>query len=89
MPKSSHCPNLEAEQGRCLIYANRPEVCRRPQIFPYILEKETGSGPQPVYRLRNSLLAVVDCPYVSMLKDEIAAYGAACELDVIFTRNKA
>ena len=89
LPKSSSCPNLEAGQGRCQIYENRPKVCRRPQIFPYILEKETGSGPQPVYRLQNSLLAVIDCPYVSILKDEIATYGAACELDVIFTQNKA
>ncbi|HHL35343.1 MAG TPA: YkgJ family cysteine cluster protein [Desulfobulbaceae bacterium] len=89
VPKSSRCPNLETEQGRCLIYENRPEVCRRPQIFPYILEKQPGSGPRPVYRLRNSLLAVIDCPYVVLLKDEIAAYGAACELDVIFTHNKA
>ena len=89
LPRSSQCPNLEAEQGRCLIYEDRPEVCRRPQIFPYVLEKQPSENIRPVYRLRNSVLAVIDCPYVSLLQDEIAAYGAACELDVVFKQNKA
>jgi len=89
LPKYSRCPNLEAEQGRCLIYEDRPKVCRRPQIFPYVLEKRPGKNKRPVYRLRNSLLAVIDCPYVALMQDEIAAYGAACELDVVFKQNKA
>jgi Fe-S-cluster containining protein len=89
LPKSSRCPHLEADNGRCLVYDNRPEVCRRPQIFPYILEKMAGEAERPSYRLRNSLLAVIDCPYVALLQDEIAAYGAACELEVIFKQNKA
>ncbi len=88
LPKASRCPNLDAEQGRCLIYENRPVVCRRPQIFSYILEKSTDDHARPVYRLRNSLLAVIDCPYVALLQDEIAAYGAACELEVFFKQNK-
>ena len=88
LPTSSQCPNLEPEHGRCLIYGDRPEVCRRPQIFPYILEKVAGEAKRPVYRLRNTLLAVIDCPYVALLQDEIAAYGAACSLEVIFKQNK-
>jgi hypothetical protein len=30
----------------------------------------------------------MDCPYVQQLQDDIAAYGAACELEVIFKQNK-
>ncbi len=89
LPKSTNCPNLEPSQGRCQVYTDRPEVCRRPQIFPYIVEKLDSRGEKPLYRLRQSLLAIVDCPYVSILKEEIAAYGAACELEVIFKQNKA
>ena len=88
LPKSSRCPHLQPQQGGCLIYGDRPEVCRRPQIFPYIVEKVAGEAEQPVYRLRNTLLAVIDCPYVALLQDEIAAYGAACSLEVIFKQNK-
>ncbi len=89
LPKSTTCPNLELAQGRCQVYADRPEVCRRPQIFPYIVEKLDSKGEKPLYRLRQSLLAIVDCPYVGVLQDEIAAYGAACELEVLFKQNKA
>lgn len=89
LPKSTNCPNLEPSQGRCQVYTDRPEVCRRPQIFPYIVEKLDSRREKPLYRLRQSLLAIVDCPYVSALKEEIAAYGAACELEVIFKQNKA
>ena len=88
LPKSSRCPHLQPQQGGCLIYENRPEVCRRPQIFPYVIEKVAGSGKRPVYRLQNTLLAVIDCPYVIRLQDEIAAYGAASSLKVIFKQNK-
>lgn len=87
LPQQSRCPNLETS-GRCLIYPHRPQVCRRPQIFPYVLEPIEMDG-QPALRLRQSLLAVVDCPYVGLLQDEIAAYAAACELEMIFRRNKA
>jgi len=90
LPRESSCPQLESEQGRCQIYSQRPEVCRRPQIFPYILEElEHRDGQPRRYRLRQTLLAVIDCPYVDLLREEIAAYGAACELEVIFKQNKA
>ncbi len=37
LPQETACPHLEAS-GRCRTYAGRPLVCRRPQIFPYIVE---------------------------------------------------
>lgn len=89
MPANTSCPNLENLTGRCQIYPDRPVVCRRPQIFPYILEPLAKREGKPVYRLRQTLLAILDCPFVSALKEEIAAYGAACELEVIFKQNKA
>jgi Fe-S-cluster containining protein len=85
MPTGSQCPHLE-QSGRCRIYPDRPEVCRRPQIFPYMLEPIEG---KKALRLRQSLLAVVDCPYVQLLQEEISTYAAACELEMIFRRNKA
>lgn len=89
MPTDTKCPNLQEQTGRCQVYPERPEVCRRPQIFPYILEPLNFPGAKPVYRLRQTLLAILDCPYVNTLKEEIAAYAAACELEVIFKHNKA
>ncbi|HHO48983.1 MAG TPA: YkgJ family cysteine cluster protein [Desulfobacteraceae bacterium] len=89
LPKGSDCPNLAPGTTRCLIYSGRPEVCRRPQIFPYMVEPFEGSGEaKAAYRLRRSLLAVTDCPYVSDLRDEIAAYAAACELHLVLKQNK-
>jgi Fe-S-cluster containining protein len=87
LPRSSRCPNLAAD-GRCQIYSDRPEVCRRPQIFPYVLEPFTDEAG-PGWRIRRSLLAVLDCPYVRLLQDEIAGFAAASELDLVFRRNKA
>lgn len=87
LPKESLCPNLE-EGGRCRVYPDRPQVCRRPQIFSYVVEPVEEAEPS-VFRLRQTLLAVVDCPYVQLLQDEIAAYAAACELELLFRRNKA
>ena len=85
LPKESSCSALE-ENGRCAVYNERPQICRRPQIFSYILEPlEQGRK----YMIRNSLLAVTDCPYVQFLQDNIAAYAAACELDCILKANKA
>ena len=86
LPTGSHCPHLEA-MSFCRIYPQRPQVCRHPQIFPYVVEA-SAEGHQILF-LRNSLLAVADCPYVRLLHEEISAYGAACELDVIFRQNKA
>ncbi|MBW2328613.1 MAG: YkgJ family cysteine cluster protein [Deltaproteobacteria bacterium] len=84
LPRESSCPGLE-ENGRCRVYLTRPQVCRRPQIFSYILEK-TDQPDQ--YRLRSSLLAITDCPYVQVLQEEIAAYAAACELELVLKGNK-
>ena len=84
LPRKSSCPGLE-ENGRCRVYDNRPQVCRKPQIFSYVLEENEH---QVQYRLRNSLLAVTDCPYVQVLQDEIAAYAAACELELVLKGNK-
>lgn len=86
LPTDSRCPHLE-EEGRCRIYPHRPLVCRRPQIFAYVVEPIDEDG-QRLYRQRNSLLAVIDCPYVRLLREEISAYAAACELDMIFRQNK-
>jgi Fe-S-cluster containining protein len=87
LPRGSRCPNLELS-GRCLVYPDRPQVCRRPQIFPYMVEPVEEQG-QLAHRLRQTLLAVMDCPYVRQLQDEIAAYAAACELEIVFRHNKA
>ncbi len=84
LPKASSCPGLE-DNGRCQIYAKRPQVCRKPQIFSYVLEK-TDQPDQ--YMLRGTLLAVTDCPYVQTLREEIAAYAAACELELVLKENK-
>ena len=84
LPQESSCPALE-QNGRCTVYDQRPQVCRRPQIFSYIIEPlEQGKK----YMFRNSLLAVNDCPYVQFLKDEINAYAAACELELLVRANK-
>jgi len=88
LPKDSTCPNLD-DGGQCRVYTARPEVCRRPQIFPYMVEPlERAQGAGPVLRIRQSLLAVTDCPYVRELRDEIAEYAAASELHLVLKRNK-
>ena len=90
LPRESSCPALE-QNGRCNVYSQRPHVCRRPQIFGYLLEPLEVPGPMEQsgkYMLRNSLLAVTDCPYVQFLQEEIAAYAAACELDCLLKANK-
>jgi Fe-S-cluster containining protein len=87
LPKMSRCSNLTAA-GHCRVYPDRPEVCRRPQLFPYMVEPIEDQG-HAAFRLRQTLLAVVDCPYVRLLQDDIAAYAAACELEMIFRHNKA
>lgn len=88
LPKSSTCPNLN-EKGQCMVYSERPNVCRRPQIFAYMVEPfEENDGDAPAMRIRQSLLAVVDCPYVRELKDEIAEYAAASELHLLLKQNK-
>lgn len=89
LPKESQCPNLEASSGRCTVYGDRPVVCRRPQIFPYLLEHvDTGGTNETCYRIRQALLAVVDCPYVRELQEIIAEYASACGLQLILKENK-
>ncbi|MGI6656817.1 MAG: YkgJ family cysteine cluster protein [Desulfobulbus sp.] len=86
LPREARCPELD-QKGRCRIYADRPQVCRMPQIFPYLLESDPDRSD--LFHLRGALLAVTDCPYVQVLRDDIATYAAACELELILRRNKA
>ena len=34
LPEGTVCPQLAKDTKRCKVYAKRPEVCRKPQIFP-------------------------------------------------------
>jgi hypothetical protein len=53
------------------------------------LEPVTGEDGEIIaQRLRRTLLAIIDCPYVEVLQEEIAAYAAACELNLVIKRNK-
>lgn len=95
LPKESACPNLHRETGACRVYGDRPGVCRKPQIFSYVLEEiqtdagDTGEVPIPTFTAQKKILAVWDCPYVQELKDEIAAYAQICDLEPVFKRNKS
>ncbi len=95
LSRQTHCPHLTLENNSCQIYPNRPDTCRRPQIFPYLLErrpdldKQQNNRTKPVYVLRNMLLAIWDCPYVRRNKDQIASYAESCLLEPIFKSNKA
>lgn len=94
LPRGSVCPQLDREKRGCTIYPQRPDVCRRPQIFCYVLErhpeldKTEKSETIPAYMHRNKLLAIMDCPYVQELQDEIANYAALCGLEILFKKNK-
>ncbi len=93
LPRNATCPQLQS--SRCQIYPTRPDVCRRPQIFPYVLENEASTSQnedgttQPTYISRRKILAIWDCPYVKQFKEEIAAYAEMCEFEPIFKENKA
>lgn len=92
LPKASTCPQL-ATDGRCRIYQERPQVCRRPQIFTYVIEEisaeERGlEATARRWRRRNSLLAVWDCPYVRALQEEIARFAELSGLEPVFRSNK-
>ncbi len=93
LPKESSCPHL-SESGACRIYTERPETCRRPQIFPYVLERNPDHDQEkegktiPAYIKRKKILAIWDCPYVRALKGEIATYAEMCELEPVFRENK-
>lgn len=94
LPRDSHCPHLDIHKGGCRIYPDRPEVCRRPQIFPYMLEREPGADQiiegkkLPAFITRKKLLAIWDCPYVKQFQDEIGRYAVICELEPVFKENK-
>jgi Fe-S-cluster containining protein len=91
LPRGSRCPNLTAD-GACRVYPTRPDVCRRPQIFPVVLERPPVSPPEGAvapWTRRESLLAVWDCPYVRELKDPIIRYAERNELEPVFRENKA
>ncbi len=94
LPAGSACIHLSPVTRRCLVYANRPEVCRKPQIFAYILEKTQDTARRsdgmliPVYMARNKVLAIWDCPYVRKLQDEIGAYSEMSGLVPIFKKSK-
>jgi Fe-S-cluster containining protein len=95
LPRGNSCPQLEPTTGRCLIYPHRPGICRRPQIFSYLIERvpdldgDQAGHSLPAYVSRRKLLAVWDCPYVRGLKEEIAAYAEACDMEPVFRSNKA
>ncbi len=90
LPRASACPNLDPASGGCNIYPNRPEVCRRPQIFPYALERtpEKDRPGLPAFMARRKLLAIWDCPYVRTLQEEIGLYAELSGLEPIFRENK-
>ncbi len=88
LPKGSSCPNL-GEDGRCHIYLERPYVCRKPQIFPMVLEAQDPLYPDKgELILHDVLLAVTDCPYVEELREQILDYAALYGLKVVFKANK-
>ena len=94
LPEGTICPQLTRDTKRCIVYEKRPEVCRKPQIFPYVLEKTDDTAKRsdgvliPVYMARNKVLAVWDCPYVRKYQDEIGAYVEMSGLTPIFKKSK-
>ena len=94
LPRDTYCPQLDSRTGRCRIYEKRPDVCRRPQIFPYLLERhdpgagQAGPAGADTYLVRNKILAVWDCSYVKALQEEIARYAELCGLTPVFMENK-
>jgi Fe-S-cluster containining protein len=94
LPEGSICPRLAPDTKRCTVYDKRPEVCRKPQIFAYVLEKTPDIAKRsdgvliPVFMARNKILAVWDCPYVRRLQHEIGAYAEMSGLEPIFRKSK-
>lgn len=94
LPAGAFCPQLADDTKRCTVYAKRPEVCRKPQIFAYVLEKTPDTAKRsdgvliPVYMARSKVLAVWDCPYVRKFQDEIGAYAEMSGLEPIFKKSK-
>ncbi len=81
--KNDRCPHLDTN-SRCAIYDTRPDTCKRPQIFPYVIE-ETGDL-ELVHKAK--LLAITDCPYVKALKPYIHRYASLNGLDLMLRNNK-
>ncbi|MBA3014420.1 MAG: hypothetical protein KKD63_11425 [Proteobacteria bacterium] len=91
LPTGAACPHLTPSQA-CAIYPQRPEVCRRPQIFAYLIDRPFISvdfGPGQTFRQSGTILAIWDCPYVKQFQAEIAAYAELCDLEPVFKMNKA
>lgn len=92
LPKGSRCPHL-SRAGKCTIYEKRPDVCRKPQIFPYVIQNAILSlskkdEQSQAFIKEEKLLAIWDCPYVRELKEEIIQYGQKCGLETVFMENK-
>ena len=94
LPKGAVCPQLTPDTKKCRVYAQRPAVCRKPQIFAYVLEKTADTAKRSdgtliqVHMARNMVLAVWDCPYVRKLQDQIGAFAEMCGLEPIFKKSK-
>lgn len=94
LPRHTSCPHLAPASGHCTIYPQRPDVCRRPQIFAYALERDQNLDVEVEGRMvpgfigRNKLLAIWDCPYVKRFQDQIGSYAESCGLEPIFKENK-
>jgi len=94
LPAGSVCPQLATDTKKCTVYGKRPNVCRKPQIFAYVLEKTPDKAKRndgtliPVYMARNKVLAVWDCPYVRKFQDEIGRYAELGGLEPIFKKSK-
>ena len=86
LARGSRCPHLK-DSGTCNIYSMRLKICRKPQIFPVVIE-ERNEGQKELVK-RDVILAIWDCPYVRDLKTEIMTYAIFCGLDCIFKENKA
>lgn len=94
LPTATTCPHLDLKHGGCRIYNKRPDVCRRPQIFAYMLEeqgeeREIDGHRLPVFFRQNKILAIWDCPYIQTFQEEIGHYADLCEMEIIFKKNKA
>jgi Fe-S-cluster containining protein len=94
LPENSVCPQLSPDSKKCLVYSKRPEVCRKPQIFAYVLEKTPDVAKRsdgtliPVYMARNKVLAIWDCPYVRRFQDIIGTYAELSGLEPVFKKSK-
>lgn len=93
LPRNATCPHLLPSPA-CAIYSARPEVCHRPPIFAYVIDRAdeaagaTRCSSVPAFRPQRKILAIWDCPCIKRFQHEIAAYAQLCELEPIFMENK-